>query len=86
MNNVNKLGKPQVQLSETEPVVCEKCGCNVFQEGLMMRRVSPLLTGTGQPGIVPIPVFQCSNCGWVNREFLPKEIADSNTEEISKLD
>ena len=72
----DKLGKPQIQLDQTEAIVCEKCGCKVFQEALMMRRVSPLLTGTGQPGIVPIPVFACNDCGHVNKEFLPKEIAE----------
>lgn len=79
----NKLGKPQVQLAETEPIFCEKCGGSTFQEALMMRRVSPLLTGTGQPGIVPIPVFMCTECGHVNKDFLPKELLEP--EENGKL-
>lgn len=71
-----KLGlqQPQVDLKSTEEVVCPKCGCNVFNQGLMLRKVSPLLTGTGQPGLVPISVFECANCHEVLKEYLPTEL------------
>lgn len=71
---MNKLGQPAIQLKDTEELVCEKCGCKVFQEGVMIRKVSALLTGQGKPGLVPIPVFLCAECGHVNKEFLPQEL------------
>lgn len=71
---VDKLGAPQISLADTTPVVCEQCGCEIFEQGLMLREVSPLITGTGQPGIVPVPVFLCTKCGHVNQQFLPEEL------------
>jgi hypothetical protein len=63
-----------ISLDQTTAVVCENCGSSSFQEAFHLRKVSALLTGTGQPGIYPIPVFICTNCSHVNDEFLPKEL------------
>lgn len=65
-----------VALQDTTSVTCNECGHNVFEEGLMIRKVSQFLTGTSQPGMIPIPVFACKKCGHINHEFLPKEIKD----------
>lgn len=67
----NKLGQMKLGIQDTEEIRCEKCGHNVFEEGVMLRRVSALITGQGKPGVVPIPTFQCASCGHVNKEFLP---------------
>lgn len=63
-----------VSLDQTLPVVCEKCSGMYFEQALHIRKVSGLLTGTGQTSYLPIPVFSCKSCGHVNTEFLPKEI------------
>ena len=66
--------KLNISLDKTLPLVCEKCGSQVFQEGLLLRKASKFLTGTAQDAIVPIPTFVCSKCGHVNNEFLPEEL------------
>lgn len=68
------MNTPKIDLNQTTEVTCDKCGGVTFQEAMQLRKVSALLTGTGQPGLVPIPVFCCSNCGHVNEEFLPREL------------
>lgn len=75
----SKLGgaQTQVNLKDTEEVVCPKCGGKVFNQGLMLRKVSALLTGTGQPGLIPITVFECTNCHEVLNEYLPEEFKNS---------
>lgn len=40
----------------------------------MLRKVSRILMGDTKDGVLPIPVFTCSKCGHVNKEFLPKGI------------
>lgn len=65
-----------VSLQDTTGITCDECGHNVFEEGVMIRKVSQFLTGTSQPGMIPIPVFACKKCGHVNSEFLPKERKD----------
>jgi uncharacterized Zn finger protein len=66
--------KLNVSLDKTVAMTCDECGHEVFQEGMMLRKVSKFLTGNPQDGLVPIPVFQCTKCGHVNQEFLPKEL------------
>ena len=76
---MDNVMQPKISLDQTTAITCEKCGCETFQEAVILRKVSPILTGTGQPGIIPIPVFICTKCGHVNGEMLPKEL--QNTEE-----
>jgi len=63
-----------LDLSQTSSISCEECGHIHFQQVLIIRKASGLLTGTGKPTYIPIPVFACTKCGHVNTEFLPKEV------------
>ena len=71
------MEQPQfnLDLSQTTPVVCEECGHEHFTEVSLMRKLSPMLSPTGQAAMIPIPVFACAKCGHVNKEFLPKDDA-----------
>jgi hypothetical protein len=66
--------KLNISLDKTEEITCEQCNHNVFQEGLMLRKASKFLTGTPQDALIPLPVFSCAKCGWVNEEFLPEPL------------
>ena len=72
------MEQPRMNLSidQTQPVECEKCNHQYFEQALHIRKASGLLTGTGQTTYMPIPVFACKACGHVNTEFLPKELKD----------
>ena len=72
----DKLGMQgiNVSLAQTTPVKCAHCGGQVFDQALLLRKVSPILTGTGQPGLVPVTVFECTACHHVVKEFLPEEL------------
>jgi len=65
------LSKPKVNidLKEQPSVVCEKCEGVYFREVTMIKKVSKLLTGSGQDTIVPLPTYMCDGCGHVNEEF-----------------
>lgn len=69
------MEQPQfnIDITQTTPVVCEKCGCEHFTEVSLMRKLSPMLSPTGQAAMIPIPVFACTKCSHVNKEFLPKD-------------
>ena len=79
MTTENKLGQPQIELSQTKPVVCTKCGGKIFNQGIVLREVSSLLTGNGKPGLVPIPVFYCEKCGEILPMSIPEEIKNEFT-------
>lgn len=68
--------QPKLGIKDTTEVVCDKCGHNVFNHGLFLRKVSPLLSGTGKPSYLPIDnvAFYCVSCGAVNDEFIPAEL------------
>jgi hypothetical protein len=55
------------------PVVCENCGGEHFTEGVMLREVSPLISGSPEPKLAPIPIFICLNC----KEVLQKTLHES---------
>ncbi len=66
------MNQPNLNLdiNQTTGVVCDECGHAHFQQVLVIRKASGLLSGTGKP------VFACNKCGHVNNEFLPKEVKD----------
>lgn len=66
--------QPQVRFEDTTEVTCDNCGNNVFSVGTYMRKVSPILTGTGKPMYVPIEqAVYCVKCHHQNAEFMPEE-------------
>lgn len=60
-----------VDFENTEAVTCEECENEYFSHAVMIRRVSPILSPTGQEAIIPAQVFQCTKCGHVNKQFRP---------------
>lgn len=59
-------------LSLATDLVCESCQNRTFQEVLLMKKVSALVSPNGKEGIIPIPTFACVACGYVNEMFRPK--------------
>lgn len=60
-----------IDLSKADDVICERCGNYTFQEVMLMKRISALISPTGKDAIVPIPTFACNACGHINKQFLP---------------
>lgn len=78
MNNQNILNQPRISLNETTGVTCEDCGNDIFVTGFIIRKVSRLVTGGAQDGIVPVNAFICSKCGAVLEDLLPEGIRENN--------
>lgn len=56
----NVVGSPNV--------VCE-CGCKLFNRKYVLKNLSALVSPTGAPQIIEIPVFVCADCGSIPNEF-----------------
>lgn len=69
----NQPPKVKLNISDTSAVVCP-CGHDVYAEGMMLRRVSVILAGPGQPAITPISVVYCVKCGKAVTELLPADL------------
>ena len=62
-----------IDFSQTKAEVCESCGNDTFVQVFKMRKLSALLSPTGQESMIPIQIFACAKCGYVNKGFQPKE-------------
>ena len=59
----------QIDISKTSAIECESCNGFTFKQTLLLRRLSALVSPSGQETIVPMQVFGCDSCGHVNKEF-----------------
>ena len=82
MDNIENINGPS--LSQTTPVKCESCGCEVFYPAYLLRKVSRLLIGAQDDGIIPINTFACASCGHTNAEFIPPQLREDNKEKETK--
>ena len=72
---MNNPQQPQMNIdfSQTTAETCEKCCNDTFVQVYQMRKLSALLSPTGQEAMIPVQVFACAKCGHINKGFLPKE-------------
>lgn len=82
--NPNNLANPtqthRPTMDDTTAVVCDSCKGILFQPGVFIRKLSPLLSEDGRPAYIPIPnvAFYCVKCGHVNDEFIPPQLKEKN--------
>lgn len=75
MNRPPQLNiQKQIDLTLTSPVECDRCKSQAFQQAMMLRKVSAIVTGEGEDGYMPVGVFACVACGHINDQFIPEEI------------
>ena len=48
-------------------MTCQQCDNKIFIQGYVIKRLSAIISPTGQEVIAPIQVFNCGSCG----ELLP---------------
>tara|TARA_B100000287_G_C20204091_1_gene611284 strand:+ start:81 stop:335 length:255 start_codon:yes stop_codon:yes gene_type:complete len=63
-----------VDLSHATDIVCEKCQNKGFRQTMMLKKLSSLLSPTGQEAIIPVAAFACDSCGHINKEFQDADI------------
>jgi len=73
-----QMGRPRIQpeLKDTQALDCP-CGHKVFQEGLLLRTLSKILTGESRDTLITVPILYCSKCGEVLQRMLPEELRDN---------
>jgi ribosomal protein L37E len=82
-----QMRQPQMpDLTHATDIVCENCGNLTFQEVLLMKKVSALVSPNGKEGIVPIPTFSCVACGYVNKMFRPIKTATEEPTEQTRTE
>ena len=79
-DNAVKMG---LKMEDTTPMKCNKCENQAFIATVLLRRISALVSPTAKEAVVPVQLYSCSKCGYINKEFLPAGITveDANCEE-----
>ena len=78
-----KQAQVKLNLSDTETIVCEKCGNGLFIQSFFLKKISALVSPTGQESMIPVQVYSCGNCGHINKSLNPT-LEKDNQHEKSK--
>lgn len=73
MNNQDVNG-PQLSmaaLKSAKDAECENCQHTFFTPVVCIKKISALMSPTGQEINAPVQTFACSKCGHVNKDFIP---------------
>ena len=60
----------QVDLKKADTIKCDDCVNYIFISGHVIKRLSAIMSPTGQEAMIPIQVYSCGNCGKVPKIFL----------------
>lgn len=72
-NQQPQAPKLQIDINQSNAVVCQECGYDTFVGGMKVRKISKLLVGADQDVLIPVDVFLCGACGEVCTELLPEQ-------------
>lgn len=70
----------QVDLTKADTIKCDDCGNYLFIASHIIKRLSAIVSPTGQEALVPIQVYSCGNCGTVMSGML-KDIGLDDVED-----
>ena len=60
-----KQKQVEVDLKSAETMKCAQCGNTIFIQGYVIKKISAIMSPTGQEGVAPVQVFNCGNCGTI---------------------
>lgn len=72
---------PPIDLKNTSKVSNSRGG-QLFQQGIILRKVSRFVTGTDEDGLLPIPIFYCPATFKILESSVPKELREELKEEL----
>ena len=68
------LKKPQanvqVDLREADTIKCDDCGNYLFITSHILKRLSAIVSPTGEEALIPVQVYSCGDCGKVPSKLL----------------
>tara|TARA_Y100001972_G_C7573335_1_gene287737 strand:+ start:310 stop:606 length:297 start_codon:yes stop_codon:yes gene_type:complete len=60
----------KVDLNQADTMKCEYCGNVIFIKATVIKRISALMSPTGQEALMPIEVYSCGSCGQVPKTIM----------------
>tara|TARA_R110000772_G_scaffold35427_5_gene85394 strand:+ start:1369 stop:1596 length:228 start_codon:yes stop_codon:yes gene_type:complete len=72
---MNQPQQPQIDLGKTTSVETPSGG-KIWQQGVILRKVSRFVVGADEDGLIPIPVFFDPETNEILQDTLPKELRE----------
>ena len=76
-----QLQQPQIDLNNTTAVKTEG-DSSIFQQGVILRKVSRFVTGTDEDALLPIPVFFDPATNKILTDSVPKDLREELADEL----
>ena len=73
--------QPQIDLKNTTAIKNENGG-SIFQQGVILRKVSRFVAGTDEDALLPIPVFYDPKTGKILTSSVPKDLREELKDEL----
>ena len=65
-----------ISFKDLPTIRCEKCDNKTFRQVVVLKKLSSLISPTGEEDILPIKVFICEKCGAICKDTLDDEILE----------
>ena len=65
-----KQQQVQVDLKKADTIKCKECGNYLWIQSFILKKLSALVSPTGQETMIPVQVFSCGNCGKIAEGML----------------
>jgi len=62
-----------VDLAKAETIKCKGCQNASFITTFILKRLSPIVSPTGQEAVIPVQVYSCGNCGELVKSLMPDD-------------
>ena len=68
-----EMQQPNINWSQATDVICPNCKHQYFNEVVMLKKFSKILT-MDEDKVMPISVLKCESCNTIMEELLPPEL------------
>ena len=63
-----------IDISQATDINCDECKNDSFKQTILLKKMSALISPTGQEAIIPVAAFSCEKCGHINEDFRNMDI------------
>ena len=71
--NPNQGQQININQNDLEDMLCGKCEAQTFKPAFLFKKLSAIMSPTGKDTLIPIQIYQCTECNHINENFLPKD-------------
>jgi len=70
-----------VDINQLENIVCKSCGCSLWKQVFILKKVPYVLSPVGKDTVASVPTIVCNGCG----SFLQEESANQDEASNEKM-